>query len=180
MGQESAEGEVTPLWSLWIPVNASHPGVKYPFWGNLWILRGDHVTSQGWWNVTLFPVIYQKVSPQGHYDWAHQLPIPVSFFRAFTQRSFMCIKNAKYQLNADRVIMLPFCGSAKMAAPPLPETPAHALTSVTSPFYKSHASPRVWAAPSFPGQPGSLSLPLNFALGRETFLVSFLCEWRFS
>jgi hypothetical protein len=48
----------------------------------------------------------------------------------------------------------------------------HALISLTSPFYKSHASPRVWAVPYCPGQPGSSSLPLNFALGRETSLVS--------
>jgi hypothetical protein len=49
-----------------------------------------------------------------------------------------------------RVIMLPFCESAKMAALPLPETTAHALTSLTSPFYKSHSLPRLGAAPSFP------------------------------
>jgi hypothetical protein len=61
-------------------------------------------------------------------------------------------------------------------APPLLETPTHALTSLTSLFYKSHTWPRVWAAPSFPSQPGSSGLPLNFALGCETFLMSFLCE----
>jgi hypothetical protein len=68
---------------------------------------------------------------------------------------------------------------ASKTAPPLPETTTHVLTSLTPPFYKSHASPRVWAAPSFPGQPGNLGLKLNFALGCETFLVSFLCERRF-
>jgi hypothetical protein len=58
--------------------------------------------------------------------------------------------------------MSPFCESAKIAAPPLnklprsktapplPETTAHALTSFPSPFYKSHCSPRLGAAPSFP------------------------------
>jgi hypothetical protein len=35
-------------------------------------------------------------------------------------------------------------------APPLPETTAHVLTSLPSPSYKSHCSPRLWAAPSFP------------------------------
>jgi hypothetical protein len=80
-----------------------------------------------------------------------------------------------------RVIMSPFCESvAKMTAPPLPETTMHTLTSSSSIFYKSHAWPWVCAAPSFPGQPGSLGLPLNFALGRETFLLSFLCERCFS
>jgi hypothetical protein len=89
--------------------------------------------------------------------------------------------------------MSPFCESAAKrqphplteipvsnTAPPLPETTLHALTSLTSLFYKSHAWPRVCAVPSFPGQPGGLRLPLNFAAGRETFLVSFLCEWHFS
>jgi hypothetical protein len=65
-------------------------------------------------------------------------------------------------------------------APPLPETTLHVLTSLTSPFYKSHAWPRICAVPSFPRQPGSSSLPLNLALGRETFLVVFLCERCFS
>jgi hypothetical protein len=51
---------------------------------------------------------------------------------------------------------------APRQAPPLLETPSHALTSLTSLFYKSHAWPRVWAAPSFPSQPGSSGLPLNF------------------
>jgi hypothetical protein len=58
--------------------------------------------------------------------------------------------------------MSPFCESAKMAvlplnkfpcsktAPPLPETTVHVLTSLPSPFYKSHWSPRLGAAPSFP------------------------------
>jgi hypothetical protein len=58
--------------------------------------------------------------------------------------------------------MSPFCESAKMAAlplnkfpcsktaPPLPETTAHVLTSLPSPFYKSHCSPRHGVAPSFP------------------------------
>jgi hypothetical protein len=58
--------------------------------------------------------------------------------------------------------MSPFCESTKMAAPPLnkfpccktapplPETTAPLLTSLPSPFYKSHCSPRLWAAPSFP------------------------------
>jgi hypothetical protein len=66
--------------------------------------------------------------------------------------------------------------STPMAAPPLTETPRHALTSSSSLFYKSHAYPTVRAAPSFPGQPGSSSLSLNLALGGETFLLSFLCQ----
>jgi hypothetical protein len=64
-------------------------------------------------------------------------------------------------------------------APPHWRLP-HMLTSLTSLFYKSQAWPRVCAAPSFPSQLGCLSLPWNLALGRETFLVSFLCERRFS
>jgi hypothetical protein len=35
-------------------------------------------------------------------------------------------------------------------APPRPETTTHVLTSLTSPFYKSHTWPRFTAAPSFP------------------------------
>jgi hypothetical protein len=35
-------------------------------------------------------------------------------------------------------------------APPLQETTAHVLTSLTSPFYKSHTWPRFAAVPSFP------------------------------
>jgi hypothetical protein len=96
-------------------------------------------------------------------------------------------------LPRDRVTMSPFCGSAARVAawpfgrgsctpgqaPSLLETPTHALTSLASLFYKSHAWPRVWAAQSFPSQPGSLRLPLNLALGCVTFLVSFLCEQHF-
>jgi hypothetical protein len=42
----------------------------------------------------------------------------------------------------DKVIMSPLSEyAAKMAAPPLPETAAHALISLPSPFYKSHLSP---------------------------------------
>jgi hypothetical protein len=84
---------------------------------------------------------------------------------------------------ADRTIMSPFCESAKMAAlplkkfpcsktaPPLPETTA--LTSLTSPFYKSYCSPRLGAASSLPSQPGSLGLPLNFALWMRDFSREF-------
>jgi hypothetical protein len=58
--------------------------------------------------------------------------------------------------------MSPFCKSVKMAvpplnkfpcsktAPPLPEATAPVLTSLLSPFYKSHCSPRLGAVPSFP------------------------------
>jgi hypothetical protein len=58
--------------------------------------------------------------------------------------------------------MLPFCESAKMAALPLnkfpcsktaappPETTGYVLTSLPSPFYKSHCSSRLGAVPSFP------------------------------
>jgi hypothetical protein len=81
--------------------------------------------------------------------------------------------------------MSPFCESAKMAAsplnkfpcsktaPPLPETTAPVLTSLPSPFYKSHCSPRLWAVPSLPSQPGSLGLPLNFALWTWVFSWAF-------
>jgi hypothetical protein len=84
----------------------------------------------------------------------------------------------------DRTIMSPFCESAKMAAlplnkfphsktaSPLTETTASVLTSLPYPFYKSHCSPRLGVAPSSPGQPGSLGLPLNFAL----WMRDFSCE----
>jgi hypothetical protein len=86
------------------------------------------------------------------------------------------VHNFKPNVGFDRTMMSPFCESAKMAAlplskfprsktaPPLPETTAPVLTFLPSPFYKSHCSPRLWAAPSFPWPAGSLSLPLNLAL----------------
>jgi hypothetical protein len=93
----------------------------------------------------------------------------------------------------DRVLMLRFVNRGQNGspapyqkfpcskpAPPLSETTKRVLTSLASLFYNSHTWPRVCAAPSFPGQPGSLGLPLNSTLGCETFLMSFLCEQHFS
>jgi hypothetical protein len=86
----------------------------------------------------------------------------------------------------DRTIMSPFCESAKMAAPPLnqfsssktapplPETTVHALTSFSSPFYKSHCSPRLWAAPSFPWPAWQFGPAIKPCSMDVSFLVSFL------
>jgi hypothetical protein len=83
----------------------------------------------------------------------------------------------------DRVIMSPFCESAaKLAALPLNRN-FHALRQ-PHPYHHAcanflnlsllHSSPRVCA------MPGGSDLPLNFGLGHETFLVSFLCKQCFS
>jgi hypothetical protein len=82
----------------------------------------------------------------------------------------------KKQWGNDRTIMSPFRESAKTAAPPLkkfpcsksapplPETTAPVLTSLPSPFYKSHCSPRLRAAPSFPQPAWQFGPALNFPL----------------
>jgi hypothetical protein len=69
---------------------------------------------------------------------------------------------------------LPRTNSCALRQPhPYQRLPTHVLTSLTNPFYKSHAWPRFAAVPSFPPrQPGSLGLPLNFAL----WTWDFSCE----
>jgi hypothetical protein len=86
----------------------------------------------------------------------------------------------------DRTIMLLFCESAKMAAPPLnkfwhsktapplPETTAHVLTSLPFPFYKSHCLPRLGAAPSFPRPAWQFGPAIKLCSMDMNFLVSFL------
>jgi hypothetical protein len=85
----------------------------------------------------------------------------------------------------DRTIMSPFCKSAKMAAPPLnkfpcsktapslPETTVPVLTSYPPPSIKATARPGSGLRHLFPGQPGSLGLPLNFALWTWVFSWAF-------
>jgi hypothetical protein len=82
--------------------------------------------------------------------------------------------------------MTPFCESAKMAAPPLnkfprsktaptlPETTAPVLTSLPSPFYKSHCSPRLGAEPSFPQPAWQFGPAIKLCSMDVSFLVSFL------
>jgi hypothetical protein len=88
--------------------------------------------------------------------------------------------------------MSPFCESAKMAAlplnkfprsktaPPLPETTAPVLTSLPSPFYKSHCSPRHGAAPSFPRPAWQFGPAIKPCSMGVSFLLSLLWERRFS
>jgi hypothetical protein len=92
----------------------------------------------------------------------------------------------------DRIIMSPFCESAKMSAlplnkfpcsktaPPLPETTALVLTSLPSPFYKSHCSPRLGAVPSFPWPAWQFGPAIKLFSMDVSFLMSFLWEWHFS
>jgi hypothetical protein len=86
----------------------------------------------------------------------------------------------------DRTIMSPFCESDKMAAlplnkfpcsktaPPLPETTAHVLTSLPSPFYKSHCLPRLRDAPSFPQPAWQFGPAIKLCSMDVSFLMSFL------
>jgi hypothetical protein len=101
------------------------------------------------------------------------------------QQSYMELY-IKYRLNMCDRIMSPFCESAKMAAPPLnkfprskiapplPETTAPVLTSSPSPFYKSHCSPRLRAAPSFPWPAWQFGPAIKLCSMDVSFLVSFL------
>jgi hypothetical protein len=91
----------------------------------------------------------------------------------------------------DRTIMSPFCESVKMAAPPLnkfpcsktapplPETTALVLTSLPSPFYKSHCLPRLGAAPCFPWPAWQFGPAIKLCSMDMNFLMSFLWEWHF-
>jgi hypothetical protein len=86
----------------------------------------------------------------------------------------------------DRTIMFPFCESDKMAAlplnkflcsktaPPLPETTAPELTSLPSPFYKSHCLPMLRDAPSFPQPAWQFGPAIKLCCIDVSFLMSFL------
>jgi hypothetical protein len=71
---------------------------------------------------------------------------------------------------------------APIQAPPPSETPVHAPTSLPSLLYKRSrlAQSQPFLVPSFSRQSGGSCLSVNLALGCETFLMSFLCERRFS